>query len=216
MTSECVNEPLLVDDSQLRRLRDQLYFELTSELDYNVEPVQPVNAYAIAFAERPSRSIRQKIDFLYSRDSRVNRRAPERGYVYVFRDRRDTPETLVKIGSTVRVPRRMNQWRSELRAGEDDLTLLFSFSSQHVRLTEAIIHTLLFCQWDSKRVNVYTSRRAVEYFAVDDWVALRQVCQSVAAHVDWWYGRQQQQQQQQRHVIGGVGKIDSTSKRRRL
>ena len=117
---------------------------------------------------------------------RHRRSSPESGHVYVFRDRRDTPDTLVKLGSTVRVHRRMNQWRSELRASDDDLTLLFSFRTQHVRLAEAVVHALFFCQWDSKRVNTYTSRRAVEYFAIDDWVALRQVCQSVAVHVDWW------------------------------
>ena len=209
MTSECINEPLLADEDQLRRLRDQLYLELTNDISPDVEPVQPVNAYTIAFAERPNRSIRQKIDYLYSQRSRVNRRDPERGYVYVFRDRRDTPESLVKIGSTVRVHRRMNQWRSELRAGDDDLTLLFSFSSQHIRLAEAVVHALFFCQWDSKRVNTYTSRRAVEYFAIEDWVALRQVCQAVSAHIDWRYGG------------GGgggraLGKIDSTSKLQRL
>jgi len=188
MTSECLNKPLLVDEARLRTLRDQLYAELTSARRPGVEPVRPTNAYAIAFAEQPASAICQRVAYLYSPGSRPNRaRAPERGFLYVFRDRRDAPESLVKIGSTVGVERRMQQWRRELRvASPDDLSLLYTYRCGHIRLAEAIVHALLFCQWDAKRVNEATARRALEYFAVDDWVALGQVIGAVCAHVDWW------------------------------
>ena len=188
MTDVCHNRPLDDRGGELSRLRDAFARELATRPSARVEPVRPVAAYTIAFAEVPHRSIRSRVAALYSWRSRLHRREPERGHVYVFRDRRDRPRSLVKIGSTVHVRRRMAQWRAELGATDtpDDVRLLFSFETRHVRMAEALVHALLFCQWQAKRVNVASNRRAVEYFDVADWRALRRFVAATTRHVDWW------------------------------
>lgn len=189
MTEVCFNTRLPVDDAQLAEMRAVLRRELAVPLErLGGEPVRPANAYAIAFGEAPHRSIAARVRALYSPRSRIHRRGAERGSVYVFVDRRDRPTTLVKIGSTTSVKRRMTQWRAALGVAADDRTtleLLFAYETRHVRLAEAVVHALLACQWQQNRVNSSTQRRAVEYFDVADRVALRTLVECVARHVDW-------------------------------
>jgi len=195
MTELCVNSVLPIDADELDDMRKMLRDELATPLNrLPHEPVRPLNAYTIAFGERLHVSIRHRVLALYTSRSRIHRlRAPENGSVYVFRDERDRPRSLVKIGSTTNVARRMCQWRAALGlsasgadGGGGTLSLLFSYRTRHVRMAEAIVHALLACQWQANRVNSMTQRRAVEYFDVPDRLALRDVVAAVTRHVDWW------------------------------
>lgn len=187
MTDVCTNTPFIDDATTLEQLRRDLADELARSVDADDrEPISPLGAYTILFNEVPSPAIRHRVGTLYSRRSRVHDRGARRGYVYVFRDRRDRPATLVKIGSTSNTRRRMRQWRAALGATDDDLRLLFSFETRHKLMAELVVHALLSCQHDTARFNRITNERATEYFDVADWRALRQLVAAVTRHVSWW------------------------------
>ena len=191
MTEVCTNQPIdNVDPIQFDELRADLRRELSEPLTFDVEPVHPLNVYTIAFGRRVHDAIRRRVYVLYSPHARVHRHGAERGYVYVFRDRRDRPQTLVKIGSATNVRRRMSQWRRELAATcDDDIQLLFAYQCSHVRMAEAIVHATLFCEWQAKRFNASTNARTCEYFDVEDWRSLEQLVAGTTRHVDWWLSR---------------------------
>lgn len=187
MTTTLANQP--IDRQRCESLVSMLRSELERPPSEAVEPVRPLVAYTVLFAEEPHESIQRRVHGLYSKRSRFAATAPEHGHVYVFRDARDE-EYVVKIGSSTRVRRRMAEWRAALHAKSDELSLLFSFQCDHVRLAETLIHELLYCQWQPKRVNLYSGDRALEYFRVVDWQALRYLCDAVTRHVTWQTGRQ--------------------------
>lgn len=186
MSAECSNRPL--DVRAINELRAHLIDGLSTYSGVKVreviEPVQPIGAYALLFAESPNIGIQRRVSRAYSE---ALSRLPERGWVYVFRDVRDGDIRIVKIGSTVGpVRRRISQWRRELGAQRDELSALFSVETRDVRLAETVVHRLLFCQWLPKRINLETGRRLVEYFSVAQLPQLRLLVAAVARHVDWY------------------------------
>lgn len=115
------------------------------------------------------------------------------GYLYVFRDSRDDAN-VYKIGSTTRDPRRrIAEWRRQLSAdnGDDDnngggggdaqpVRMLFAQATPAVRTAESIVHTMFFCDWLPRRIDVRSGRRLLEYFRIFDVAALRLLLRGVA------------------------------------
>jgi len=184
MTLECANTPLEADWAM------QALVELEAELSRPplalVEPARPLVAYTILFGEVPNIGIQRRVRAAYAAVSRRPHRRAERGYVYAFRDVRDGDSAIVKIGSTIHVRRRISEWRKSLGARDDELALLFSSSTEDVRLAEQLVHNLLYCQWLPKRVRVDTGAPLLEYFAVENLDALRLLIAAVTRHVTWF------------------------------
>jgi hypothetical protein len=183
----CANEPFTADDEAtwLGAVRTILVAELTApRRDVDAEPTRPLHAYAVLFGERPHVSIQRRVRALYTTWRR--RRAPIRGFVYVYRDVRDGRPSRVKLGSTTNVERRMAQWRAELGGARvDELGALFDAPCDDMELAELTLHALLFCQWQSHVTNKYTGARLLEYFDVANLTALRLLVTAVCRHVDW-------------------------------
>jgi hypothetical protein len=181
MSLECVNERI-ADSNSVRAARLLLLRELNAERVLLVEPTQPLIAYMLLFAETPALLIRRRVSELYMR---AKRHAAETGFIYVFRDTRDGDVSIVKIGSTVALHRRIAEWRTALGASKDELSLLFSVKSSDVRLAELVLHALLFCQWMPKRVRADTGAALLEYFRVENLDALELLLEAVARHTSW-------------------------------
>jgi len=203
MATDCVNERL--DLREYAAERALLLDQLRAPPLFAAEPVSPFAAYSLLFGEVLSVNIQRRIHALYqSRLAAINAYTTgadlqklhgasaallpiEAGHLYVFRDVRDASPTIVKIGSTrTSVARRIGQWQRDLRATPDELYVLFSVECTDVRFAEALMHTLLFCQWLPKRVNAFNGHRLLEYFSVHDLRALRRLCTAVTRHVDWF------------------------------
>lgn len=110
-------------------------------------------------------------------------------YMYVFRDARDPPD-VYKIGSTTRTPRqRIAEWRRQLAPSSSDevgaVRLLFSqpFPGPTIRIIETIVHTLFFCEWLPRRIDIRSGRRLMEYFRIEDLAALRLMIRGLAMYV---------------------------------
>lgn len=183
MASECVNTPFTAP--WLRSARAVLLNELLEPRKLFIEPTRPDVAYKLLFSEELHINIRRRIREAYMLVNEMPNRRVEDGYIYVFRDVRNELH-VVKIGSTVNVRRRIQEWRTALGATEEELSLLFSAKSSDVRLAEAIMHIILHCQWLPKMERIDTGRPLLEYFRVPNRHALRLLLEAVARHVSWY------------------------------
>lgn len=191
VVSDCANAILPADRVAAARAELFAALQVTTDGTEYVRktgqlPVPPATAYAALFGEALDPYLVRRINTLYADAAAVFTRS-QPGSVYVFRDARD-PITVVKLGRSTRPERRLRQWRATLGLGASDhanvLVGLFTVGTQHAPLTEAVLHTLLWCRQLTARINRHTGRQLVEYFAVYDRAALRTLCQAVACHVD--------------------------------
>jgi len=189
VVSDCANTPLPPDRVRQAQTVLQASLSITTDGAAYVRqtgrmPTPPATAYSALFGEALDPWLATRINALYAGYMHGGGAKP--GYIYVFRDNRD-PQCVVKLGRSTRPERRMLQWRAALGlAASDDTVLhsLFTVPTRHAPLAEAVLHTLLWCQQLTSRINRRTGRQLVEYFAVRDCAALRTLCQAVACHVD--------------------------------
>ena len=164
---------------------------LLEELDkpplMTIEPTKPFQAFTLLFGEEPHISLQRDVREAYDVARRGERpRGPEKGYVYVYRDSRDEDVSIVKIGSTTNVKRRLAQWQRRLEAKKSELQMLFVFESDDIRLAEQVAQKLLRCNWLHLRTEKATGRRLLEYYRVTDLEALALFMDAVARHTTWY------------------------------
>ena len=190
MATQCRNVPLRVVpaadlDAVAQAVQRPLHADVARLQATGMWPMDPVRAYAALFAETLDPYMARRVRGLLNAVVISGKRT---GFVYVFRDERDA-SGVVKIGSTTaRKPdRRIAQWRRDLMAigtGSTLIRMLWALPCHDAGLAERVLHALLWCQHVRDRVNVETGRRLVEYFAVDDWPALRTLCRVVCRFVN--------------------------------
>jgi hypothetical protein len=185
MSATCTNRRLDASErTWLRAARRALVIALEGNERPLIEPVRPLHAYTVLMGEEPHVFIQRRVREAYAEADARNR--PVRGSVYVYRDERDGRVSLVKIGSTRKpVDVRIAEWRAYLGASADELAALFAEPSADCRLAERVLHELLFCQWQPKRTRIEDGRRLLEYFDVQNLVALRLLVRAVTRHVNY-------------------------------
>ena len=193
VVSDCRNRPVTsAEDVRMVALaREVLIKQITREdavrtwRKTGVWPASPVAAYTALFGEHLDPYLVGLVQQVYARAAQMPAAKRRAGHVYVFQDRRD-PADVVKIGATshASAEHRIQQWRVELGAADDDIVMLWSLPCADAILAEAVLHTLLWCQQASARINRLSNRRLVEYFVVRDRIALRFLCRVVCRHVN--------------------------------
>ena len=166
--SQCVNRPLPLTEQLLaarRKVRQSLEQPLVDTSDSATEIL---DAFTVLFTVMPDAFIVGRVRSLY--DTYKTHAHP--GYVYVFWDKNDPPDT-VKIGMTRRRPRRrVQEWRRLLVDKDSDVTLIFSFWCANAMLAEQIVHTLLMCNRSELRVLRAQNRVLNEFFVIPAPVGL--------------------------------------------
>ena len=191
--------------------RPRLLKELSAPAGATVnwpEVTHPLEAFSILFGLRADEYIVRAVNEMYAAESRRVRAIEDRHiavqWVYAFHDARDRRRNAIKIGGTqLRDPHeRISQWARVLSSDTEErapLVLLYAYPTFSYRLAESVVHSLLSEVRLPLRVNRLSNRALVEYFAIDDFVALSYLIKVVTRHVDYTFYRRH------RHVVVGAG-----------
>jgi hypothetical protein len=109
----------------------------------------------------------------------------QQGYEYAFWISTDPPD-IIKIGRTAQQPYvRIAEWQHELAPGGPQVVLLlWDFPTRYEVLAESLLHTVLECEHLGKRRNARNGRRLVEFFQIDNVLALRIFMALVTRYAD--------------------------------
>lgn len=128
---------------------------------------------------RFQRHIREYIE-LYQRGRR-----PEKGYIYVFHDLADDAD-IVKIGKTTQTPEeRIKQWEAVLSPEPGrNIRILCAYPTSDASLAELVIHSVMFCERITNRINPQTSSQLVEFYRYHNLMALKKFIAKALIYVD--------------------------------
>jgi hypothetical protein len=152
----------------------------------------PTDLYKLFFKELPDPRVERKVrnELALERKGimsgeRQRAREERSGYIYVFRDVGD-PLNVLKIGRTIRPPeQRIAEWEHELSPeGGKNVILLFAYATVATTFAERIIHQTLFCEWLPKRLNARTSNALIEFFKIDNFLALKLFVRETIKYID--------------------------------
>lgn len=177
----------------------------------SVEPLPPIDNYAIVFKLAPDPRINQRIQNLFTQESErimasalpnevVDREQPygdADGYIYIFHDLAD-PANVLKIGRTVRRPQqRIAEWERELAPDEGkSVYLLAAYPTIANEFAETVLHEVLRCQRIANRINPVTNNELEEFFTIGNLLAakllVRQSLRFIDRFIAFWRSRRRQ------------------------
>jgi hypothetical protein len=189
---ECQNSELPPDTrAQLDAWRRQVaYLEL---IGAPLPLVVPATAYQSVFLAALDATILRAINTVLADAQQRARRwratgqpFDQPGYEYAFWITTDPPD-IIKIGRTAQQPYvRIAEWQQELAPGRGPsvVLLLWDFPTRYEVLAESLLHTVLECEHLAKRRNSRNGRRLVEFFQIDNALALRLFMALVTRYAD--------------------------------
>ena len=188
MSRSLQHEPLVRSSNDVAHFEHQRAQAIVA-LQLERTALDPVEAYALAYALRPDRAVVRAVHSLLH-NTRLHGGRDGPGWIYAFVDTRDMGEDsrLLKIGTTFRDPyKRVAEWAAELTnesvssstssssssssaplrtSRHAGVYLLFAYRTRRCRFAEALIHATLRREHVPNRVATRTQRSLTEYFLV--------------------------------------------------
>lgn len=200
------------------RMRPQFKFEKGKAED-DEEALPPIDVFVVSFGLEPDPRVNERVQTLFAReagrimstelsfvdddDNNSSVYGDAAGYLYALHVLSD-PANITKIGRTRRDPRkRRSEWELELAPQEgQSVILLCAYPTVANEFAERVIHEVLRCQHVTNRINPLTNDELVEFFVIENLMALKLFLRESLRFIDryclYWRGRRKLRDNQQR------------------